>query len=273
MIAQDTAMHKTIAPEERQALIALYNAIGGPHWKDNSGWLAAPGTECGWHGVECSFPGHIGEAVPFVSSLDLAENNLAGAIPAELGGLKNLERLYLFGNRLTGVLPELLIQRWLAGPLWISAEAPLLTNVSKIDYEWTASALLCAQRRILLDAKGTAVVYTVRCRNARPGDRAVYCEVKEGKLSGGAFATLAWAIERAGFFNLQSQYDRNVTDAAFARTRVVRAEKTTEVSDYADSGPLELWSVERTIEGVASDMLEGGAPEVKSSRQAACPKW
>lgn len=40
------------------------------------------------------------------------------------------------------------------------------------------------------------------------------------------------------------------------------------VSDYADSGRLELWGVERAIEGLASDL------EVKkTSRLEKCPGW
>lgn len=266
--AQDAAANKTIAPEERQALIALYNGTGGAQWKDKSGWLGAPGTECAWHGVECGYPGHMGNEVPFVSSLNLSENNLAGAIPAELGQLKNLEWLYLFGNPLTGMLPQPLIQRWLAGPLWIAAEAPLLTPISKIDYERGSTSVLCVRQRVILGSDQTATVYTTRCRKATPRDRTEYCEVKEGEITWSEFAMLAWTIEREGFFALQPQYSRNVTDVGIENTRVTRNGMTKEVSNYASGGPLQLWTIAAAIEGVASDI------ELKrTTRRATCPAW
>jgi len=309
------APNEKIPPEERQALIALYNATGGPQWKDNSGWLGEPGTECEWHGITCNYvePRGVGRTVVVIglgqnnlagtiplelgqlknlwyldleenqlsgamppelgqltnlSSLDLSENNLRGTIPPQLGQLTKLKWLTLFGNHFTGTLPEPLIQRWLAGPLWIAAETPLLTSIAKIDYEWNASSLLCARRRIVLSSDRTVVVYTTRCRNATPRDRTTYCEVKEGEITWQGFAALAWTIQNGGFFGLQAEYWRNVTDAEFANTRVTRAGTTKEVSNYASAGPLALWIMERAMEGVASDI------EVKkTTRMAKCPRW
>lgn len=266
--AQSSANLVPMPTEERDALVALYNAAGGPQWSNRADWLGASGTECEWYGVRCDYPGHNLKRTPFVVSLELSNNNLVGAIPPQLGHLKGLEWLSLFGNHLTGTVPESLIQRWLAGPLQISAEAHLLTAVSKIDYESNASSLLCARQRIILSLDGTARVYTTRCRNATPDDRTTYCEVKEGEVGGPEFAMLAWMIEKNGFFTLQPQYWRNITDAGFENTRVTRAGKTVEVSNYASAGPFELWSIQRAIEGVAADM---DAP--KTTRRPDCPRW
>src|SRR5437868_4591212 len=82
---------------ERSALLAIFDATGGQHWKDKTGWGAAAGTECGWYGVDC-LNDHI-------TSLRLEENGLAGRIPAEALDLKSLESAWLWGNHLTEV-PE-----------------------------------------------------------------------------------------------------------------------------------------------------------------------
>lgn len=76
------------------ALAQLYRATGGTGWTRQAGW----GTEsdpCTWYGVTCNTTGIIG--------LNLAQNGLSGAIPAEIGTLNSLERLDLFGNDLTGL--------------------------------------------------------------------------------------------------------------------------------------------------------------------------
>ena len=82
---------------DHAALIALYNATDGPKWTNQDGWLTgAPLGE--WHGVTADDQGQV-------IRLELPDNNLAGPIPPELGGLGKLERLSLWGNQLTGVIP------------------------------------------------------------------------------------------------------------------------------------------------------------------------
>lgn len=71
---------------EREALVALYNATDGPHWKDNTNWCSdKPLSE--WYGVYLS-----GERV---SQLNLEFNGLNGTLPAELSNLKSLKRLVI----------------------------------------------------------------------------------------------------------------------------------------------------------------------------------
>ncbi len=254
-----------VAGPEREALVSLYQATDGSHWHRNEKWLGPEGTECHWQGVLCD-PSSEGSMV--VVSLDLGDNNLVGSVPQTLGQLKHLERLAIYRNHLAGLLPQSLIQRWLSGQLDISAEEPLLTDVSEIDFEYSASALLCARHRILLSADRSASLFTKRCRNATPKDRTTFCEVKRGHIWRGEFSKLTWVLEGSSFYTLEGEYSGNVTDADFQSTRVTRHGKTYEVVNYADAGPLTLWTVQRAIEGVGASV-----EWEKTSTRSECPRW
>ena len=107
---------------DRDILIALYETTDGPNWLNSDNWLTdAPLGD--WYGVDTDASGRV-------VRLDLAgmwdsENSqwirhgLSGAIPAELGGLANLETLSLGNNELTGPIPAELggaNLEWLSGP-------------------------------------------------------------------------------------------------------------------------------------------------------------
>ena len=254
---------KRIPPQERQALIAIYEATDGTHWKDKNGWLGDPGSECTWKGVMCGsrLPGPT-----TVTSLTLSENNLRGAIPEAAGQLTHLENLDIYGNALSGKLPEAWIRRSRTGELFIAAEDSLLTDVTAIDFESSSSSVICAKYRIVLHSDRTAVQYTERCRNATPDDRASFCEVKEGRAWG--FARLGWLLEENGFFALRENYDLSVTDSTFESLRVIRNGKSYEVIEYAGAGPQALWVIHRSIEGVASSI-----EWEKTTKQPKCPRW
>ena len=76
------------SPEtDREALVALYNATGGPNWERNDNWLSSePVGE--WRGVYVYPEGRVAE-------LYLRSNQLSGEIPPELGNLANLRVLQL----------------------------------------------------------------------------------------------------------------------------------------------------------------------------------
>lgn len=72
---------------ERDALVAIYNALDGDNWNNNTNWCSdKPVTE--WYGVSCDTRNG------FVSNLDLRGNNLSGVIPEDIGKLEFLTNLY-----------------------------------------------------------------------------------------------------------------------------------------------------------------------------------
>ena len=113
---------ETLIEEERDALVALYNATGGPNWTNNANWVSGLPVSR-WQGVTTDPSGRVvglslpdnglaGEIPSELGSLAnltwliLSSNQLTGEIPAQLGDLANLTRLYLWGNELSGDIPE-----------------------------------------------------------------------------------------------------------------------------------------------------------------------
>jgi hypothetical protein len=263
--SQSPSLAGGISAKEREALVALYEATDGNHWKNHEGWLGPAGSECGWHGVLCE---HDTPEATTVVYLNLYDNNLRGRIPDAIGQLVNLQTLVLLHNDLSGRLPEPLIRQWLSGALWVTAEAPQLTDVSEIDFESSASAILCAQERVILRSDTIAMRFTERCRKASPKDRRTFCEVEKGRIGGQEFALLAWSLEKNGYFTLKGYYDRMATDADFVSTRVTRNGKKYEVVEYAGAGPSELWLITHAIDSVSSSI-----EWKKSKTQPECPRW
>ena len=105
---------------EREALVELYNRLGGKDWVRSSGWLSdAPIST--WHGVHCAdHHGHPGHVV----AIDLAENKLRGDLWDEmLLGCERLEKIDLSFNDVGGTIP---------------AETLLLTELQIFNLEGTA---------------------------------------------------------------------------------------------------------------------------------------
>jgi Leucine-rich repeat (LRR) protein len=99
LLAMPASPAIAVPAPERAALAALYRSAGGDAWRDRSGWLGRPGTECRWHGVVCD----AGESA--VVELRLSSNGLAGRLPSELSGLTRLRVLDLRSNALEGAIP------------------------------------------------------------------------------------------------------------------------------------------------------------------------
>jgi hypothetical protein len=108
---------------ERDVLLALYQRTDGKHWTNQSGWLVNE-DYCSWYGVTCvdgtvqrldlannqlsgPFPPELG-MLDNLTTLDLGRNELTGSVPKELGNLRNLTTLRLDNNQLNGpISPEL----------------------------------------------------------------------------------------------------------------------------------------------------------------------
>ncbi len=131
--------------EERQDLAVIYEAMGGPRWRNSANWLTDAPLET-WWGIQVDESGRVsgihlysnglsGRISPRIGrfphlrllrfdgnqvtgpippelgdltelrQLELDGNDLRGAIPPELGKLEHLERLFLHDNQLVGALP------------------------------------------------------------------------------------------------------------------------------------------------------------------------
>ena len=83
---------------ERAALAALYKAMDGDHWKNNTNWLSDKPLNM-WDGLGGYSPEHV-------YYLNLSYNNLNGVIPTEIGNLPYLKFLDLRGNgNISGTIP------------------------------------------------------------------------------------------------------------------------------------------------------------------------
>ena len=106
---------------DTETLAAIYNALGGEEWKNNTNWLSDEPVD-DWHGIRVDADGRgdalnlrdnrlSGEIPPELvglvnlKGLNLSGNQLSGEIPPELGNLVNLKTLYLSGNQLSGEIP------------------------------------------------------------------------------------------------------------------------------------------------------------------------
>ena len=98
---------------DRDILVALYEATGGPRWKASSNWVTDAPLEQ-WHGISADAEGRI-------VGLNFRDNDLTGEIPPELGGLASLRVLDLGVNYLTGTIPP---------------ELGGLANLRELDLRW-----------------------------------------------------------------------------------------------------------------------------------------
>ncbi|CAM9912369.1 unnamed protein product [Laminaria digitata] len=114
-----------MAQTEREALVALCNATGGPIWQQNGNCNIRDLSQ--WHGINTNDQGRVVE-------INLFSNNVQGHIPEVLGALSQLEGLYLSFNQLTGKRRVLTITL----PRW-ALERPIpkeLGSLSNLEQLW-----------------------------------------------------------------------------------------------------------------------------------------
>jgi hypothetical protein len=120
---------------QRFALVALYYATNGPHWKRSDDWLSYQIHECHWwpgsyevsicgkdkyhrgddwkykrlllpfNELKGTLPGQIFQWLPSLREIQLHSNGLNGSLPNEIAHLTLLKQLLLHRNYLTGIVP------------------------------------------------------------------------------------------------------------------------------------------------------------------------
>jgi hypothetical protein len=122
--AAEQALQGTSLPEpadpvvrdrERSALIAFYEALGGPDWIQQDFWGSDKPVGF-WHGVETDAQGRV-------VRLTIYDNNLEGALPPAICGLARLHTLHLSFNKISGPLPEALGTCRALKNLWLKGRA------------------------------------------------------------------------------------------------------------------------------------------------------
>jgi len=248
-----------VPPQERRVLMELFAATGGDKWSNRDGWGTGK-SECDWHGVWCDFPDGAASR-PVVAGLSLALNNLEGTLPASLVELQHLRSLYVFGNRLSGVVPEAILERWDRHQFEFDGRGNAFSNLAvRAMLEYSASGTLCSatddvRYHVAFDEpKNRATLQSVRCASAR--SRNTYCLVREGTPP--PLARLSRGLTRLGFKTFRSQYDSpfgSVTHAAFFTTTAVWGDGSSQsVQTYAGQGPIEVWSAQQLFLGLLSEV-------------------
>ena len=134
VVADHVGCDTNCQQKQRQALVDLYQQLGGPRWRQQQGWLSSR-PHCEWFGIACckdvDVPKRCADAgvvlsislsdnglegslpsEPFQSLseelryLDMRSNSLSGSIPATLSGAQHLGWLSLHDNKLSGTIPD-----------------------------------------------------------------------------------------------------------------------------------------------------------------------
>lgn len=116
------------ASDTRSALQAVYEALGGAGWSDNTNWTSSA-DPCYWAHVSCSDASEV-------ESLDMSASTvtgLNGTLPDELGEIPTLKTLALFADsnqahRISGTLPAALSK--LSSLIYVYLQSATWPNVA-----------------------------------------------------------------------------------------------------------------------------------------------
>ena len=157
---------------DREVLVALYEAMGGPGWTDATNWLTEEPLGS-WHGVTVDSAGGL-------THLDLSQNGLTGKIAPELADLFGLRELLLDRNELTGTIPREL--GLLSGLTRLSLHTNRLTGavpaelarLPTLEHLRVANNTLCIRRSVAAFADWLAGVdHDAADLSSCPSDREV----------------------------------------------------------------------------------------------------
>eukprot|EP00934_Nitzschia_sp_Nitz4_P009292 Nitzschia sp. Nitz4//scaffold76_size158648//141429//149315//NITZ4_002570-RA/size158648-processed-gene-0.274-mRNA-1//-1//CDS//3329557917//9282//frame0 len=88
------ASSTSASSSQRQILVAMYNALGGPYWKEDDDWLDLDVSECDWYGITCN-------SNSLITSIVLRSNGLVGTLPTDVFSLPQLQTLNLASSDIT----------------------------------------------------------------------------------------------------------------------------------------------------------------------------
>lgn len=250
-----------VSASERQVLLELFEATGGPSWTNPAGWGGPPGTECSWAGIECR-PVQSIQSISQVHTIDLSRNHLTGSLPASLASLPGLVRLDLTGSGVSTPLPEPLLARWERGLLEIRGDLPL-TDITEIRL-FISTNVYCSNEAIIIKNDGTVTRYRERCRKPRATAPKPYCEIQRATTR--EFSRVARFLASNGFYaSHERPLDKGVwVDVSVLTVSVTdpRGVHTVEVSPNGDDS-LRAWSYDAVIRGTIAD-LDWSKPETRT---------
>ena len=113
-------------------------------------------------------------------------------------------------------------------------------QITEVTLERTSCFGTCPDYKVTLQRDGT-IIYEGRRFVQMMG-------TYKGEAYG--FDRLVKLILAQKYFDMKDDYSRPITDMPSAITSVVRAGKRKTIVDYAETGPIELWSIEMAIDGI-----------------------
>ena len=124
-------------------------------------------------------------------------------------------------------------------------------GISEITLERERCYGACPVYKVILRRDGTAT-YIGKENVPRIGE--YKSQVIPYQPLGAEFIRLAKLIASQGFLKMNDQYTASITDAETVITSIVHNGKRKTIVNYANQAPIELYGIERAIDGVAAQI-------------------
>jgi hypothetical protein len=235
---------------ERAALLELFDATSGTTWTRRD-WWQTPGRECSWHGVVC---GGLIDGHRYVVGLELSHNNLRGTIPNSATRLQHLTDLWVFGNALSGPLPDGLLARFDRGELRMSGYAEQLSRIRELSLRSHYTEFVCNERELRVRGDAFTRLSRERC-NAENSLGRPWWQYRGGQ-TGWAVDRLFRLVEVGGFERLRPEYpdDQKHTHLVTISVEYRNGSKRA-VQESGGSAPMAFWLLKNAIESVVLGSL------------------